>query len=264
MPSLIAARRRAAAIVARRASWLSMRLFYRYRAVRELVLLLSWPRLRRQAPDLAHIPLLKELVVGPVRRDEALALFGLVRVLRPAVVVEIGFFRGQSAFNFLRAMDAGARLYSFDIDPECAAIAHHRFAHDPRLRFRLRSQGAIEQADLDGDRADLIFLDASHDLALNKATFARLRDVMAERALLIVHDTGTLPRHVFPARHPALAERDHWIGGDEYEHLPDERAFVNWILDTNPEFAQIHLHSNRTLRWGLTLLQRTMPLPRSS
>jgi hypothetical protein len=49
---------------------------------------------------------------------------------------------------------------------------------------------------------------------------------------------------------------------DEYEHQPDERAFVNWLLDEHPELRQIHLHSRRTVRGGLTLLQRSSPLAR--
>jgi predicted O-methyltransferase YrrM len=253
---------RAAAISSRRA----VRLFYRHRAVRELVLLLGWPRLRRQVLDLAHIPLLKEeIVIGPVQRDEALLLFGLVRVLRPAVLLEVGFFRGVSAFNFLRAMDPDARLYSVDISPHSAHLARAQFGNDPRLRFRLRSQDAIERADLDGAQADFIFLDASHDLELNKVTFERLLDVMTERALLAVHDTGAVPGDLIPPMYQdrVRALRDRWIG-DEYEHVPPERAFVNWILDSHPEFAQIHLHSSRTIRWGLTLLQRSSPLPRPS
>jgi predicted O-methyltransferase YrrM len=199
-----------------------------------------------------------------VQREEALLLFGLVRVLRPAVVLEIGISRGASTFNFLRAMDPDAHLYSFDIDPNCAELARDRFGNDPRLHLRLRSQDAIEPADLDGVPADFVFLDASHDFDTNKATFERLLDVMAEKALLVVHDTGTLPRDLIPPTHRDIARAlpDRWIRDKEYEHVPSERAFVNWILDTQPEFAQIHLHSSRTPRWGLTLLQRSSPLPR--
>lgn len=238
------------------------RLFDRHRAVRELALLARWPRLRHDAPDLAHLPFLEELAFGPVQRDEALLLFGLVRVVRPAVVLEIGFFHGDSTFNFLRAMDADARLYSFDVDPACAARARDRFGDDPRFHFRLRSQDAIEATDLDGRRADFVFLDASHDLRLNQATFGRLLDLMADRAVLAVHDTGTVPHDLIPADHGAHAVADQWIGDREFEPQPDERGFVNWILDCHPDFAQIHLHSSRTVRWGLTLLQRSIPLPR--
>jgi hypothetical protein len=45
--------------------------------------------------------------------------------------------------------------------------------------------------------------------------------------------------------------------------FPDERAFVNWLLDEHPEFSQVHFHSRRTTRCGITVLQRSEPLPRS-
>jgi hypothetical protein len=49
---------------------------------------------------------------------------------------------------------------------------------------------------------------------------------------------------------------------DEREVLPDERAFVNWLLDHHAEFSQIHFYSRRTLRCGIALLQRSAPLAR--
>jgi hypothetical protein len=55
----------------------------------------------------------------------------------------------------------------------------------------------------------------------------------------------------------------HRLVGGEYEGQPDERAFVNWLLEQHSEFSQIHLHSVRTIRCGLTLLQRSVPLARS-
>jgi predicted O-methyltransferase YrrM len=206
--------------------------------------------------------LFDELGRGPIQRDEALFLFALVRVLRPRTIVEIGFLRGHSALNFLRALDADARLYSFDIDPKCEERARERFGDDPRLVFRTRSQDALTADDVDGREADLVFLDASHDLALNQRTFERLLPLMSERGILAVHDTGAVPRAFVPPGHWWLQTDDGWVD-DEREVLPDERAFVNWILESQPDFSEIHLHSRRTLRLGLTLVQRSAPLARS-
>jgi predicted O-methyltransferase YrrM len=222
-----------------------------------------WPRTRKDAPDLAHLTLYTEAILGPVQRDEALLLHALVRVVRPQTVVEIGFFRGHSSFNFLRALDADARVYSFDIEPRAADWARERFGDDPRLVFRVRSQAELTPADVDDRLADFVFLDASHDLGLNLATFGRLRPIMAPTAILAVHDTGTIPRRFVPAEHWWHAVPDVWVG-DEAEVMGDERAFVNAVLEHHPEFAQIHLHSRRTARAGLTLLQRSAPLPRPS
>lgn len=107
-----------------------------------------------------------------------------------------------------------------------------------------------------------MFLDGGHDLAVNQATFERLIPLLSDRAVIVVHDTGAIPRSLWPAGHLALAITAGWAG-DEFEHQPDERAFVNWLLDCYPEFSQIHLHSRRAFRHGMTLLQRSAPLPRS-
>lgn len=210
----------------------------------------------------AHLKLFEEATLGPVQRDEALLLTGLMRVLRPQTVVEIGFLYGHSALNFLRAMDADARLFSFDVDPRLEDQAEKLFGHDPRFVFCCRSQTAIRAADLQGRLADFVFLDASHDADLNRVTFERLLPLMAPRAIFAVHDTGAVHRALVPDGHPVLALADRWAG-DEYEGEPGERAFVNRVLEEHPEFAQVHLHSHRTLRAGITLLQRSAPLARS-
>jgi len=251
-------RPRAAATALRRPA---RRAFYRSRALRGLVAAARWPKLQRDLPDLAHLTLFKEAVTGSVQRDEALLLHSVVRVIRPRTIVEIGFLRGHSAFNFLRALDRDGRLYSFDIDPACAERARELLGHDPRFVFRTRSQDALTRIDIDGRLADFVFLDASHDLALNQATFERLLPMMEPDAILAIHDTGTVPRELVPTQHWWLSNSEGWLG-DQREVLPSERAFVNWLLEQHPEFSQVHFHSRRTLRLGLTLVQRSAPLAR--
>jgi len=96
---------------------------------------------RADASDVSHLAAYAETdALGPLQRDEALLLYGAIRALRPQTVVEIGFYRGRSAFNFLRALDHDARLYAFDIDPQSETLASELFGHDERLRFALRSQ----------------------------------------------------------------------------------------------------------------------------
>jgi predicted O-methyltransferase YrrM len=241
-------------VVARRA-------FFRSRAVRRLVAAARSTQVRWDGLDLAHLAVFNEQAVGPVQRDEALLLHALVRVLRPRTVIEIGFLRGYSALNFLRALDADARLYSFDIDPTCETVARQLFGYDDRFVFRTRSQDALTREDIDNRDADLVFLDASHDLALNQRSFDCLLPLMSRDAILAVHDTGTMPRQFVPAGHWWLQTTEGWVG-DAREVMPDERAFVNWLLDEHPAFSQIHLHSHRTLRYGITLLQRGARLPR--
>jgi len=127
----------------------------------------------------------------------------------------------------------------------------------------VRSQAELRPEDIDGRRADLVFLDASHDLGLNQATFERLVELMAPDGILAVHDTGTVPRRLLPGSHWWHQSLEGWVG-DEREVMPGERAFVNWLRERHPEFAQIHLHSAHTIRCGITMLQRSEPLARSS
>ena len=236
--------------------------YFRSRAIRQLVAAARWPRLRDEMPDLAHLSIFAETVLGPVQRDEALFLHGLVRVVRPRTVVELGFLRGHSSFNLLRALDDDARLYAFDVDPAAAEHARRRLGHDPRFRFLLKSQTEIAADDVDGRPVDFVFLDASHEVELNRRTFARLEPMLAPRAILAVHDTGTVPRWLFPDWHPLLRTTEGWVG-DEYEGRPGERAFVNWLLAEHPGYAQLHLHSDRTVRCGITLVQRSAALARA-
>jgi predicted O-methyltransferase YrrM len=236
-------------------------LWGRSRLVRELRAAALIPRASREGFDLSHLPTYDENVIGPIQRDEAVLLFGLIRVLRPLTVVEFGFQVGQSAFNFLRALDGEARLYSFDIKPACLKVAERRFGRDPRFRLVLKSHEKIEPKDVDGRAVDFVFIDGSHDAGLNRITFERMLPMLSPTALIAVHDTGTVPRELFPSWHWLLDTEQNWVG-DRYEGQPGEREFVNWLLDEHPEFSQLHLHSDRTLRHGLTLLQRNGKLAR--
>ena len=237
------------------------RAFYRSPAVRRLISVARWPLQRHEAPDISHLTFFDEKADGPVQREEALFLYSLLRVVRPRTAVEIGFFKGRSAFNFLCALDPDSRLYAFDIDEYFADRARELFGHDARFTFRVRSQTELTRDDIDGREADFVFLDASHDFELNRATFRQLLSFMAPDAILAVHDTGTIPRQFLPSDHYWFDSPIGWIG-DEREVFPDERAFLNWLLDEHPEFAQVHFHSRRTKRCGITVLQRSEPLAR--
>jgi predicted O-methyltransferase YrrM len=211
-------------------------------------------------PDVSHLALYEEEdASGPLQRDEALLLYGLVRVIRPKTVLEFGFLRGHSAFNFLLALDADAALYSFDVEPMAEQAARTIIERDQRLRFRLKSQDQITADDVDGRRIDFVFFDASHDLEINQRTFQRIEGLLAPRAVVAVHDTGAWARDRIQLSPMAITytqeNADHWLPSGDFAHRPDERRFVNWVGEARPDFGQIHLHSVHTLRHGLTLLQ---------
>lgn len=197
--------------------------------------------------------------VGPLQRDEALALFGIVRALAPKTVVEFGFYHGHSAFNFLQAMEMDSKIFSFDISEESAIRATQEFPQDPRFAFLHKSQTDFTPEDVENRTIDFVFFDAAHDLSLNVETFEKLLPSLAPTCTIAIHDTGLwIKSHFKPVHHEFVAKTGHsFLAGNQYPHQPDERKFVNWICKNHPAFVAIHLHSTNTLRHGITLLQRS-------
>lgn len=238
-------------------------LFYRSRVFQAIVGCGSVLVGRSKGIGMAHLLSYREDdAIGPLQRDEALALFGIIRTLRPRVVVEFGFFHGHSAFNFLQALPEDGRLYSYDIDKDSIRRAGTEFNFDRRFTFLGKSQAEFAPSDIGGREIDFVFFDAAHELDLNIATFTRMVPHLAADAMIAIHDTGLWHRAHFAPIHETFT-RDHpgeWRSGDLYAHQPGERAFVDWILAGPHRFSAVHFHSARTLRHGFSLLQRTRPL----
>lgn len=200
--------------------------------------------------------------MGPVQQSEALLLFALVKTVVPRTLVEFGFFDGHSAFNFLQAMAADARLFSFDISAETAQIAEADFPKDPRFLFIRKSQTEFCPADIENRMIDFVFIDASHDLQLNQQTFERIYPALSSDAIICIHDTGLWHKDCFEPLHEEIAKqnRSGWVDDCTYAPHNDERRFVNWIADVYPAFQCVHFHSTRVLRHGLSILQRAKKL----
>ncbi len=101
--------------------------------------------------QLGHPSMLSGAVVG--RLLETLAW-----VMQPRLVIEIGTFSGASALFLAAGMPASARLITCEADPEHAAFARERLAHDKRITLRegpaLNTIASIDQP------IDLAFIDA--------------------------------------------------------------------------------------------------------
>lgn len=228
----------------------------------------GWAAFRESTVPIGHLGRYgEEEALGPIQREEALLLFALARVLRPLTIVDFGFHRGHSGLNFLMALPDGAELHSYDIDPRAEELAEVFTGAvggaAGRFRFHAKDQREFSPSDLGGREVDLALLDASHDLAINRETFERVAPAMAEGAVLAVHDTGTWHRDRMDEAHLewAKASNGTWIGPDEFSPWPEERRFVRWVVDQHPGWGFVHLHSARTLRHGLTLLQKPLARP---
>jgi hypothetical protein len=238
-------------------------LFYRSGLVQNVVGLCSILTGRTKRMGISHLASYRENdAIGPLQRDEAIALFGIIRSLRPRVVVEFGFFHGHSAFNFLQALPADSQLFSYDIDPESIKRAKSEFGFDRRFTFIGKSQTEFDAAHINRKKIDFVFFDAAHELDLNKTTFRRIVDHLAAEGMVAIHDTGLWPReHFAPIHHEFEREMPgEWVTENLYAHQPGERRFIDWILLEYPEFSALHFHSTGTLRHGFSLLQRKRSL----
>lgn len=207
--------------------------------------------------DLDHLTQRDEYVYGPIQDDEALFLYGLIKSIRPRVVVEAGMGHGHSSTNILKALDADSLLFTYDI--VVFNKSAHAF-HDSRFKLVNKSQSRFEHSDIDFKRVDLAYLDNGHYLNVEKEFWQRILPVLAPDAIVAIHDTGL---HV----NAQLAhELDTCECVCEFErvcgfmHCPPERLFVNWIIEKYPEWSVMHIHSFNVYRHGLTILQRKRPL----
>lgn len=245
----------------------AIRLFYFQNSLFRNVVnqVLWWTRPKKRPPVYHLITMREEDVMGPLQRDEALFLAGIIRVIRPKTVVEFGFHYGHSAFNFLQALSPNAQLFSYDISNESARFAQQYFRNYSNFHFLKKSQTSFSAEDIGGVKIDFAFIDGAHNFELNKITFNAILPSLAVNAIIAVHDTGTWNRKHFLEVHKIIAEDQpgNWLSRDEFQPLKDEREFVNWIGSTYLDFQTIHFHSSNCLRHGITLLQRKRVLQTS-
>jgi predicted O-methyltransferase YrrM len=237
--------------------------FYRSSLFRTFIGFLSVVSGRTTGIGMSHLLSYRENdAIGPLQRDEALALFGIVKTLRPKIIVEFGFFHGHSAFNFLSALSQDARLFSYDIDNDSCRRARLEFAFDKRFTFLAKSQTDFEAADIGDQKIDFLFFDAAHELILNQETFRRIAPHLGAEGMIAIHDTGLWNRIHFQKIHHEFVDKmpGEWVSDQLYAHQPGERAFIDWIESIYPEFGAIHFHSTQTLRHGFSLLQRRRTL----
>lgn len=190
--------------------------------------------------------------LGPISDDEAMFLFGLSKMVRPQVVLEVGSLIGQS----LRVwMESGVPfVYAVDciISNEVKEI---RRAKDSN-RVELIEQDMKQPIEFTRGVPDLVFVDASHRLEDNQAVVNNLLPVLKPGALFILHDTGhwhdkdmTPDRQDFIERFGGYQnERGEWV------HHPGEKETIEWI-SKNTAWERVDLWTTAVARYGLTIFQ---------
>jgi len=198
----------------------------------------------------------EEKALGPLQRDEACLLFGLVKVLKPNCLVEFGFNDGHSSFNFLQAMGGYGELHSFDISEKSAKVAKKYFKNYANFHYHGKSQADFDPSDISGKKIDFVFFDGAHDLKLNCEAFKQIQNALSPNATICVHDTGLWNKTKMKDRHHQFAKYlpENWLNDMEFQHQKDERRFSNWLVSEH-SYSPVHCHSGNCLRHGLTLLQ---------
>jgi predicted O-methyltransferase YrrM len=189
---------------------------------------------------------------GPIQRSEAHLLFAITAVLKPRYVVEVGFGRGHSAHNFLKALDGWGRLMSIDSarPPEVELLVREY----SNFTFLQKRQEDIYLNDF-SERIDLLFVDGSHEFYKNVIFFERVKNQLSSDCMIAVHDTGPWgEEHIQPQQRQFAVQKVPW--SNSFYHQPGEVRFVQWIRSQYREWNILHFHSQRCLRHGITLLQR--------
>jgi hypothetical protein len=210
-----------------------------------------------------------EDVIGPIQRSEAVAIYGLIRTLRPRNLVELGFYRGDSCSMLCAASaDYGGRVTSYDITPVNGEALELMQRYPGTLEVRQCDQRLVaETIEKERGPIDFLFIDASHDFETNRETWASLEGLLAPEALVVVHDTGLWTVRGPNYQYWGTPGQVRWDMGEGRPpmpldavqgmyHQPHEVAFVNWVVETCPHWVKMDFMSVHTFRHGFTLLQR--------
>jgi hypothetical protein len=122
-----------------------------------------------------------EHVFGPLQRSEAVALYGILRTVRPLNVLEFGFYEGDSCEVMAAATaGSGARITSIDInEPPPDKVAHIREQY-PHVDIVIKSQDEY----MPPVPVDFLSIDASHNLTLNQRTWKHIKGHLAENVVV--------------------------------------------------------------------------------
>jgi predicted O-methyltransferase YrrM len=192
-----------------------------------------------------------ETTLGPIQGDEALFLYGLCKMVRPQIVLEIGSLIGQSLRVWINA--GVPFIYAVDaLISEPVKELQRGQGTNGMLCFE---QDMTAPIDFVRGIPDLVFVDASHRLEDNIAVVKNLVNVLGSGALVIFHDTGHRKDEHVPENDRWILSEDKWDEELQAWVLePDEKETIEWISQ-NTNWQRIDLWTTVVPRCGLTVFQ---------
>lgn len=185
-----------------------------------------------------------DLAIGPIGQADRDVLVAVARYYHQSAVLEYGSAYGHSAQAWL---DGGAATV------HCVDISYCDELHEVIERSQGRAQyfRSDQAAFVPTARYDIIFIDASHDLAANIATLKTAQAALLPGGCVVIHDTGKWAAEAMTPAHRAFAGESAEDGGKW--HQSGEVQFVEWLRDEG--WQCVDLSSRTALRHGLTLCQ---------
>lgn len=194
-----------------------------------------------------------ETTLGPVQKDEALFLYGLCKMVRPQIVLEVGCLLGKSLEVWINA----GVPYIYAVDCRISDQVKHLQTGRGTNGMVCIEQDMKDPIDFVRGFPDLVFVDASHNFEDNIQLVKNLVNVLPSGALIIFHDTGHVKDELL------TQDARNYIGGDQSkwnEELqawalePDEKKTADWI-GQNTNWKRIDFWTTEVARYGMTIFQ---------
>jgi hypothetical protein len=157
--------------------------------------------------------------------EENYLLDEVVARYKPAVVVEIGLYRGQTALTLNRALDRhcqGARYFGFDIseasiDITNALLRSQQFSHQWDVQLQGYSGSLAE-----GLRPDLVLIDGDHSFVGAAQDLVTAYNLLNVPGVIAIHDIGA-PNWGFTHQPPGI------LFHDVFPKLAGANVEISWL-----------------------------------
>lgn len=202
---------------------------------------------------------------GPIQKDEAYFLYGLVKMIRPSTIVEFGLQTGVSSYNFCISKDKESYYFGLDCDYFCVEKTKSICKNFANAFFIKDDCRNFNHSIIQNRTIDLFFLDCSHDFEANKFCLKKAVEYLEERGIIVIHDTGYYTIEGFK-KAPETYKKYHKNLGDQIKKfgkiavIKSEQKTVNWFIDKHKEFSVIHFHCDHVMRNGMTFFQKKFKL----